>query len=88
LEAFVSKKPDVKAALNNAFVPIEVYYGDENTNDRFFAKLPKAKDYPHFWVVNKDGKVTKSVDTGGIEDGHGSYEKEKVLKLLKEMNAA
>lgn len=88
LEDFVSRNKEVKTALNNAFVPVEIYYGQDNTNEKFFAKLPKAKGYPHFWVVDKDGKVTKSINTGNVEDGHGSYDKEKLLNLIAEMSAS
>lgn len=86
LEAFISKNPEIKAALDQNFVTIEVYYGEKNLNSAFFARLPPAMGYPHFWVISKDGKVMHSVDTSNLEDGSSSYDKTKFLYFIQEMN--
>lgn len=82
LEAFVARNADVKAALNETFVPIEVYVGEKNANAEFFATLPRAKGYPHFWVIDGDGKLLQSVDTGPFENGAGGYDKARFLRFI------
>jgi thioredoxin-related protein len=84
LETFIGKNADVKAALDQTFVTIEVYFGEKNRNADFFAKLPRAKGYPHFWVISTDGKVINSLDTSGLEDGSSSYDKAKFLRFISE----
>ncbi len=88
LNTFWDNNPDTKAERDQAFVLLKVYVGDQNPNKEFFAKLPKAKGYPHFWVLGADGKVIQSVNTGGLENGKNSYDKEKVSAFIKEMGKA
>jgi len=85
LEAFVKKNKDVDDALHGAFVTVKVYYGTDNNNAEFFSRLPKALGYPHFWVLENDGKVKKSVNTGLLEDGKSSYNKAVFLKFIQDM---
>jgi hypothetical protein len=85
LEKFIAQNADVKAALDQAFVVVEVYYGDKNKNTAFFAKLPPAKGYPHFWVIGRDGAVIRSVDTANLEDGASGYDKAKFLQFIATM---
>jgi thioredoxin-related protein len=87
LEAFLARDVEAKAALDRAFVTVEVYYGDKNRNEKFFAKLPRAKGYPHFWIMGTDGKVANSVDTSIIEDGKSGYDKEKFLRFVRDYGA-
>lgn len=86
LNTFWDNNPDTKAERDQAFVLLKVYTGEQNPNKAFFAKLPKAKGYPHFWVLGADGKVIKSVDTGGLESGKNGYDKEKMSAFIKEMS--
>ena len=85
LESFVKKNKDVDDALHGAFVTVKVYMGDENKNTAFFSKLPKAAGYPHFWVIESDGKLKKSMNTGLLEDGKKSYDKAGFLKFIRDM---
>lgn len=84
LESFVKKNKDVDDALHGAFVTVKVYIGDENRNATFFSRLPKAAGYPHFWVLENDGTVKKSVNTGTLEDGGKSYNKATFLKFIRD----
>ena len=84
MDAFLNKNPDIEADLEKTFVKVKVYYGDENENKAFFATLPKARGYPHFWIVDADGKVLQSVDTGKLEDGKSSYDREAFARFLRE----
>lgn len=85
MEAFISRTPEVKEGLDRNFVRVEVYYGEKNQNDAFFATLPKAFGYPMFWVLSSDGKLIQAVDTSTLEDGVDSYDKDKFLHFIQEM---
>ena len=85
LESFVKTNRDVEDALHGAFVTVKVYVGNDNTNAKFFSRLPKADGYPHFWVLENDGKLKKSVNTALLEDGKTSYNKATFLKFIREM---
>lgn len=88
LDRFVAANPDVRSALEGSFVVVKVYVGEKNRNIAFFAKLPKAQGYPHFWVLNHDGKVAASVNTGLLEKGPDSYDKERFLQFIQDMRRA
>jgi len=85
LERFLAANPDVQSALDGSFVVVKVYVGEKNRNTEFFAKLPKAKGYPHFWVLNQDGDAAASVDTGPLEKGPDSYDKGRFLQFIQDM---
>jgi thiol:disulfide interchange protein len=85
LEAFVKKNKDVDDALHGAFVTVKVYLGEENRNAAFFSRFPKAAGYPHFWVLESDGKLKKSLNTALLEDGKTSYNKAAFLKFIRDM---
>ena len=84
MDAFLRRNPDIDAELAKSFVKVKVYFGDENPNKAFFAQLPRAKGYPHFWILDAGGKVLQSVDTGKLEDGKDSYDRDAFLRFLRE----
>jgi thioredoxin-related protein len=81
---FLANNSDVDRALHEVFVVAKVYVGDENRNEEFFAKLPKADGAPHFWVLSDTGAVLKSQPTVVLEDGEKSYDKDTFLKFIAE----
>jgi hypothetical protein len=83
IDSFMRANPDVQAEFDRKFVRVKVYFGDENDNHAFFATLPHAKGYPHFWVLRADGRLLESVDTGPLEDGKDSYDKDAFLKFIR-----
>jgi thioredoxin-related protein len=85
LNSFVADNADIKAELDRSFVTVKVYVGDDNTNAQFFSTLPKAKGYPHFWVISKEGRTTHSINTGTLEKGKDSYDKTAFLRFIREV---
>ncbi|HTY03659.1 MAG TPA: thioredoxin family protein [Rhodocyclaceae bacterium] len=84
LDAFITNDADARSALDRAFVTVHVYYGEKNRNEAFFATMPRAKGYPHFWILAWNGELIESVDTSIIEDGKSGYDKEKFLRFVAE----
>jgi thioredoxin-related protein len=84
LYAFLESNDDVDGVLHDVFVVAKVYVGDENRNEAFFAKLPKADGAPHFWVLSDRGEVLKSQPTVVLEDGKKSYDKHAFMAFIDE----
>jgi hypothetical protein len=82
LSRFVSSNADVEAALEDAFVVVKVYVGDENYNEFFFSQLPQARGAPHFWIISPDRNVLSSQSTGPFEHGKNGYDKQEFLDFV------
>lgn len=81
LDRFVKRNSDVESHLQDAFVVVKVYVGDENYNDFFFSQLPPAKGAPHFWIIAPDRNVLSSQPTGEFES-NGGYDKSEFLAFI------
>ncbi len=87
LDRFIERNDDVETALDEAFVTLKVYVGEEGMNEAFFADLPQAQGYPHFWVLANDG-TAQSFGTGDLESGEDDYDKELFLRFIRDASAA
>jgi Thioredoxin-like len=91
LNRFVARHPDVQQGLEETFVVVKVYVGDENYNTDFFEQLPRALGAPHFWIIAPDRNVLASQSTGALEHGERGYDKDKFLDFIdrkKDLNSA
>ncbi|TKR29639.1 thioredoxin family protein [Luteimonas gilva] len=82
MDAFVENDASVRAYRDAHFVWMKVNYSEENENVTFLSKFPKAKGYPHLFVLDADGKLLHSQFTGALEQGKG-YDRDKFLAFLK-----
>jgi len=74
LHDFLASEPVIDKSLKDTFVVVKVYYGPDTDNGEFFATLPEAVGYPHFWVLDAEGAVLESQNTLPLEDGDKSYD--------------
>ena len=84
LNAFLEDNPDIEQAFKEVFVTVKVYFGDEADNSAFFAMLPEAVGYPHFWVIGADGEVLVSQNTLPLEDGAKSYDRDRFMAFVEQ----
>lgn len=84
LNAFLQDNPDIERAFKDTFVTVKVYFGDEADNSEFFATLPEAIGYPHFWVIAADGEVLASQNTLPLEDGDKSYDRGRFIAFVEQ----
>jgi thioredoxin-related protein len=82
IDAFIEEHEDINNFLYNNFVVMKVNYSPENKNEEFLSKYPKISGYPHIFILNKDGILLHSQDTGRLEEGKG-YNAEKFMAFLK-----
>lgn len=68
--------------LHRNFVPVKVNYSKENKNEAVLSRYPKVAGYPHLFVLENDGTLLHSQDTGQLEKGKG-HDPEKVMAFLK-----
>ena len=83
LNRFLSDNGDVDAALHDAFEVVKVYVGEDTKNEEFFARLPRAVGYPHFWVLSKRGEVLESINTATLENGRDNYRKDAFMAFIE-----
>lgn len=74
--------PDVGAAFERAFVVVKVNFSEDNKNEAFLAGYPEIPGYPHFFVLEPDGRFLHSQPTGDLERGP-SYDHEKMLAFVR-----
>lgn len=83
LDEFILADKEIDSTLHANFIVVKVNYSKENKNEALLAKYPKVEGYPHFFILEKDGKLLLSKNTGELE-AEKSYSKEKLLSLLNE----
>lgn len=82
LDRYVHRNEVVARALAADFVVMKVNYSEENRNEAFLASYPKIRGYPHVFVLEHDGTLLHSQNTGALEKG-GAYDDEAFLAFLK-----
>jgi thioredoxin-related protein len=82
IDAFMHDTNEIESLLNENFIVVKINYSKENKNEEFLSKYPKIEGYPHFFVLNKNGKFLHSQNTGDLEKEKG-YDKNKFLTFLE-----
>jgi len=81
LHDFVESHEPVREAWERGFVTVNVNFSKENENRKFLERYPRIPGYPHLFVLDSDGKLLHSEDTGELEDGE-SYSEAALLEFL------
>jgi thioredoxin-related protein len=82
LDNFFATNLEAKQLLKDRYVVVKVNFSPENKNEKFLAKYPKIVGYPHLFVLDKDGKLIHSQDTGLLETGP-NHDAAKVVPFLR-----
>lgn len=82
MDRWFTEQKDLKELRDQSFVVVLVNYSPENKNEATLGLYPKIEGYPHFFVLDAEGKLLQSQDTGQLEDGRG-YSREKMQAFLK-----
>lgn len=80
-ELFETNK-DISDFLKENYILVKVNYSKENKNETVLSKYPPVDGYPHFFVLDKNGKLIHSQNTGELEADKG-HDKQKVFNFLK-----
>jgi thioredoxin-related protein len=82
LDKFFQDNKDVSEFLHINFIVVKINYSKENKNEKFLSKYPEVKGYPHLFVLDGNGKLLHSQDTGDLESGD-HHDHDKVFNFLK-----
>ncbi|HSD62856.1 MAG TPA: thioredoxin family protein [Ignavibacteriaceae bacterium] len=83
IDAFIEGHEEIHKFLLDNYIIMKVNFSPENKNEEFLSKFPQIPGYPHFFVLNKDGVLLHSQDTGKLEQGK-DYNPEKFMAFLKQ----
>jgi len=83
LDALWAQNPDLAELLDENFVMVKINFSPDNENQEVLSRYPQIPGYPHFFVLDADGSLLHSQDTGKLETGD-HHDPEKVLAFLEE----
>jgi thiol:disulfide interchange protein len=83
MDAYFEKNAELLSYREKNFVMLKINFSEENKNEQALSHYPQINGYPHLFVLDRDGKLLHSQDTGKLEEGK-SYNLEKFMAFLKE----
>jgi Thioredoxin-like len=69
MDRFFAENPDLKRIRDANFIWLKVNYSKENPNAALLARWPSVAGYPHLFVLDPEGRMLQSQDTGLLEAG-------------------
>jgi len=87
IDAFMNGTKEVKSLLDENFIVVKINYSKENKNEKFLSQYPAIEGYPHFFVLEKDGMLLHSQNTGELEKDK-DYDAEKFIAFLNKWKPA
>lgn len=82
LDKTFKEDKEIAKILAEKYVVIKINYSQENKNEKVLSKYPEIKGFPHLFVLNNQGKLVHSQDTGELETGD-HHDHDKVMTFLK-----
>ena len=81
LEGFFRSHDDIRKQLEDNFIVVKVNFSPENENEAFLSGYPKFQGYPHIFILESNGHILHSQNTGLLEKGEG-YDVQKMKTFL------
>lgn len=81
-DRFVAASAPVRQLLQDRYVVVKVNFSPQNRNEALLSRWPKARGYPHFYVLDPEGNVIASQASAELEAGN-DYDEAKVLAFLR-----
>jgi len=69
LDKYFQENPRLTAFRDQNFILLKINFSPENENEAVLSRYPKIPGYPHFIVLEKDGKLLISQGTSELEEG-------------------
>jgi thioredoxin-related protein len=83
LDSLFASHADLRDYLESKYVEVKVNYSKENENKEVLSRYPPVAGYPHLFVLDAQGKLLHSQNTGDLESGKG-HDPAKVKAFLKQ----
>ncbi len=71
LDKFFDDRADLKALRDRNYLFMKVNFSPENENKTALSKYPAIPGYPHFFVLDGNGRLLQSQGTSELEEGSG-----------------
>lgn len=81
LDRYFVEHQDLRALRDKHYVWIKVNWSPENRNDAVLAKYGRIDAFPHLVVLEQDGSLLQSQDTGVLEQG-SSYNLDRMKEFF------
>mgnify|MGYP001590362039 CR=1 FL=1 len=81
IDAIMHNTEEIKSLLEENFIILKINFSKENKNEKFLSQYPPIEGYPHFYVLDTDGKLLHSQNTGEFEK-EKDYDKEKFITFI------
>jgi thiol:disulfide interchange protein len=82
LDRFYVAHADLRGFREKNFVWVKINFSPENENRQVLSRYPGIHGYPHLFVLEQDGKLLHSQETGPLEEGK-SYNLERMFEFLR-----
>ena len=67
MDRFFAANPDLAKIRDANFIVLKINFSKENQNQAFLSRWPKVAGYPHFFVLDANGRLLHSQDTSVLE---------------------
>lgn len=67
MDFFFMRNSGLTELRDKNFIWVKINMSDENENKEFLSKYPEIQDYPHLFVLEKDGTLLQSQSTDVLE---------------------
>ena len=67
MDHFFAANPDLAKMRDANFIVLRINFSKENQNQAFLGRWPKVAGYPHFFVLDANGRLLHSQDTSVLE---------------------
>lgn len=81
IDKFMQEEKQISQLIDENFIFLKVNYSKENKNEKFLSQYPRIEGYPHFFVLDKNGKLLHSQNTAELEKDK-YYDKDKFISFL------
>ncbi len=85
MDAFYQDHPELLALRKRNYILIKINFSLDNRNEEFLSHYPKIEAAPHILILDQNGNLVRSEDTGELELGK-SYDLNKFLAFLKQFS--
>ena len=82
LDHYFDDNPKLLELREQHFITVKINFSPENENKKLLSAYPEITGYPHIFVLDTDGKLLHSQNTGELEAGK-SYDMEKFTRFLQ-----
>lgn len=87
LDRYFEDNPEIRELRDRNYVMVKVNFSPENKNEKVLSRYPPIEGYPHFFVLDVEGTLLHSQNTGDLEAGR-SYDREKFTAFLERWGPA